>query len=387
MSTYPLYDYIHALGNHPCITIPKLPNTAKVLYSFLLELSKKAKRKNQKDEKGVFVYCSIAQMCETLCCATNTARTALKHLMEHGLVTLREKEDSATKTARTYYVYDLPDNTKKNSRGKRNTRKTTKSIKDVENKTSAKEEGGQFLTTKENIHSNHKSIESNKTVYLKDGQKKAFAKTVTKANKEGLDAVKKQIEYDTLSKAYPSAIRLLDAICVQIGLGLNAKKDRRINGVIVSAKDIRTRFEAMRKEHVEKVIRKMQEENYTVYSMGAYLFVCLQNTLCEENASAYRSLARTLGYHVNAIIPPALATYFSKWLSLVPANLVHKACEITSLNAKGSNTVRYADAIITKWHRNGHIGFHEKQSAFHFDAEREYTPEQTAEIEKKLRGF
>lgn len=258
----------------------KVSNDAKILYSFLLNRTGlSVKNETMTDDLGhVFIYCTQKEACEFVGCANQKIQKLFKELEDNFLISrIRQGLTKADKI----YVANICEEEKLS------TESTTKPVDNF-----AEIAESSFLND-ENHHSGQMKIINNKYYNNKDLHNDNKDKSVchknnivampTKEQTTTRLSVKRKIGYDFLIENYDK--NLVNMMFDIIVSGIESKKDRYVNGILVSFTDYADRLSIIDTTHVEFVIERytntVQTGNVKIQNLRGYLSTCLYNSPVE----------------------------------------------------------------------------------------------------------
>ena len=274
---------------------------ARVLYSLLLDRNELSEKNGMNDDCGkIVVFFPVEEVCQRLGCCRDTVTKLFRELEKFGLI--KRKIQGLGRTA-LIYVKALSEYEAETQQSKIDDNKTVEQqdFAQRQNRITESDKAAlQIPKFQDSGCRKNRIQEADKTVAIyternyteKNYQKKIYPQSIS--YDDAIDEIAHQIEYDVLSERGYGG--MLDEIVGLIADTLCANAPSvRIAGRQVPVETIRSRFSKLSAEHIEQVIRSLENNAVNVRNMRAYLLTAIYNSVdaleilsLEGSADAFR---------------------------------------------------------------------------------------------------
>lgn len=242
----------------------------KLLYAFLLDQVSLSRKNQMVDEQGrLYVECSRIRAAKVLGVSERTAAASLAHLEEFGLI---EQVRRGQGKCNLILVCDFS---------------ARQDQEDVSGECAVSEKSTilerQILPVSPVLDNN---IINNNPLKIKPLKEKEHIKTIpfsSISDSLSLDErrhseklIQEQIGYDSLVKAVPDDVELVNTIVsVMNGVLYGTKKDYQISGCSIEASVLKVKLGKLKKEHILAVIKGVKQRRRGILNLRKYLLTCL----------------------------------------------------------------------------------------------------------------
>ena len=258
---------------------------ARVLYSLLLDRNELSEKNGMNDDCGkIVVFFPVEEVCQRLGCCRDTVTKLFRELEKFGLI--KRKIQGLGRTA-LIYVKALSEYEAETQQSKIDDNKTVEQqdFAQRQNRITESDKAAlQIPKFQDSGCRKNRIQEADKTVAIyternyteKNYQKKIYPQSIS--YDDAIDEIAHQIEYDVLSERGYGG--MLDEIVGLIADTLCANAPSvRIAGRQVPVETIRSRFSKLSAEHIEQVIRSLENNAVNVRNMRAYLLTAIYNSV------------------------------------------------------------------------------------------------------------
>ena len=253
-----------------------LSTDAKLLYGMMLDRMGLSARNGWYDELDrVYIYYTLDEISEDLCCGHNKAVRLLAELDTKGIGLIERKKQGQGKPAMIYvkqFVETVPPTPRGKSASSRLPKTGSQEVSKEEvqtsqNETSRLPERGSADFPKEDAsYSNNNQTENSYTdpsIHQSDGW-------------EIEQQVREQIDYPLLAQQYPydDPDCILQLICDVL---TSTAETIRIGNENIPTPKVQTRYRRLTFEHAAYVLDSMRETTTKIYNIRAYLLTALYN--------------------------------------------------------------------------------------------------------------
>ena len=253
-----------------------LSTDAKLLYGMMLDRMGLSARNGWYDELDrVYIYYTLDEISEDLCCGHNKAVRLLAELDTKGIGLIERKKQGQGKPAMIYvkqFVETVPPTPRGKSASSRLPKTGSQEVSKEEvqtsqNETSRLPERGSADFPKEDAsYSNNNQTENSYTdpsIHPPD-------------DREMEERVREQIDYPLLAQQYPydDPDCILQLICDVL---TSTAETIRIGNENIPTPKVQTRYRRLTFEHAAYVLDSMRETTTKIYNIRAYLLTALYN--------------------------------------------------------------------------------------------------------------
>ena len=258
---------------------------ARVLYSLLLDRNELSEKNGMNDDCGkIVVFFPVEEVCERLGCCRDTVTKLFRELEKFGLI--KRKIQGLGRTA-LIYVKALSEYEAETQQSKIDDNKTVEQqdFAQRQNRITESDKAAlQIPKFQDSGCRKNRIQEADKTVAIyteRNYTEKNYQETIYPQSisyDDAIDEIAHQIEYDVLSERGYGG--MLDEIVGLIADTLCANAPSvRIAGRQVPVETIRSRFSKLSAEHIEQVIRSLENNAVNVRNMRAYLLTAIYNSV------------------------------------------------------------------------------------------------------------